>query len=79
MALRVKNGGHNIPEDIVRRRYKNGLENLMKIYMPICDSWFIYDNSSSKNTVTVVAFGQNRFVKKIENQDIYAKIKCYDD
>ena len=42
---RVKEGEHNIPEDIIRRRYKNGLINFFKLYMPITDNWMFINNS----------------------------------
>ena len=45
VAQRVSQGGHNIPTEVVFRRYENGLSNLFKLYMPICDYWALYDNS----------------------------------
>ena len=42
---RVSEGGHNIPLDVIYRRYDNGLKNLFNLYMPICDYWALYDNS----------------------------------
>jgi predicted ABC-type ATPase len=45
VAIRVKKGGHSIPEETIRRRYKKGIENFFKLYLPIIDSWMIYDNS----------------------------------
>lgn len=77
VALRVKEGGHNIPEDVIRRRYKNGLANLLEIYLPICDCWSIYDNSSTENYVNVVASGRKNGAVAIENHDSYCKIKSY--
>lgn len=44
VAIRVSEGGHNIPNDIVARRYKRGIVNLFKIYLPLCDSFLILDN-----------------------------------
>ena len=41
---RVSMGGHNIPEDIVERRYYRGIANLFNLYMPICDTWMVVDN-----------------------------------
>ena len=38
---RVASGGHNIPEDVVRRRYERGRINLMQLYLPLCDTWII--------------------------------------
>ena len=45
IAERVASGGHNIPEDIVRRRYVAGISNLFRIFIPEVDFWNIYDNS----------------------------------
>jgi predicted ABC-type ATPase len=45
VAERVKSGGHDVPEDVVRRRFKRGIENLFTIYRPLIDRWILYDNS----------------------------------
>lgn len=45
VARRVKSGGHSIPEDTIRRRYERGRKNLISLYLPLCDSWIVYDNS----------------------------------
>ena len=45
VKIRVKEGGHNIPEDVIRRRYVNGIKNLFDIYIPIVDEAMIFDNS----------------------------------
>ncbi|CAN5583212.1 zeta toxin family protein [soil metagenome] len=42
---RVKEGGHNIPDDVIQRRYYRGINNLIEIYIPICDYWIVLDNS----------------------------------
>ena len=44
VAQRVNNGGHGIPEDVIRRRFKRGIDNLVHLYLPICDSVLIYNN-----------------------------------
>lgn len=43
---RVESGGHSIPEDVIRRRYDRGRRNLTSLYLPLCDSWMVYNNSS---------------------------------
>jgi predicted ABC-type ATPase len=43
---RVRAGGHTVPPDDIRRRYDRGLSNFFALYMPIADSWAMYDNSS---------------------------------
>lgn len=45
VAERVKTGGHNIPEETVRRRYIRSISNFFNIYRPIADSWLMLDNS----------------------------------
>ena len=42
---RVRSGGHNVPESVIRRRFASGLRNLETLYKPIVDKWAIYDNS----------------------------------
>ena len=62
---RVAAGGHNIPENVLRRRYTTGLKYLFDIYMPFCDRWMIADNSG--NTFTLIAEGdKNRSIIKDE-------------
>lgn len=46
VAKRVSLGGHNIPTDVILRRYDAGLENLFQLYTPIVDYWTLYDNSA---------------------------------
>ena len=55
VAERVANGGHNIPKDVIKRRYVAGLSNLFNLFMKEVDSWVIYNNS--ENPRKQVAFG----------------------
>jgi predicted ABC-type ATPase len=45
VRVRVKEGGHDIPEEVIKRRYLRGVENLFKMYLPIADGALIFDNS----------------------------------
>lgn len=47
VAERVSKGGHNIPQDTIKRRYAAGINNLFKLFMPIVDYWVIFDNSET--------------------------------
>ena len=51
VAERVAKGGHDIPKDIIVRRYWEGLDNLFKIYMPIVDTWILVNNSETPRSV----------------------------
>ncbi|MDJ0764155.1 MAG: hypothetical protein QNJ97_14330 [Myxococcota bacterium] len=43
---RVIRGGHDISEEVIRRRYHRGVDNFFHIYAPIADSWTFLDNSN---------------------------------
>jgi predicted ABC-type ATPase len=45
VALRVRQGGHHIPEDTIRRRFSTGRENFENLYAPLVDAWALYDNA----------------------------------
>lgn len=42
---RVRQGGHNVPEPIIRRRYETGLRNLFHLYRTEVDAWWLYNAS----------------------------------
>jgi predicted ABC-type ATPase len=48
VAQRVKQGGHDIPEAVIRRRFAAGLENFTLHYAPAVDDWALYDNSAEQ-------------------------------
>lgn len=48
VKIRVSEGGHNIPPDVIERRYSRGIKNLFEIYLPIVDGAVIFDNSYGK-------------------------------
>jgi predicted ABC-type ATPase len=45
VAARVAQGGHDVPETTIRRRFRNGLDNFHRLYRPLVDAWALYDNS----------------------------------
>ena len=45
VAQRVSNGGHNIPHEVIDRRYQTGLWNMRNLYLPMANEAEIYDNS----------------------------------
>ena len=56
VAARVRDGGHDVPEATVRRRYRAGLANLFRLYMGRVDTWRVYDNSRGPEP-TLIARG----------------------
>lgn len=59
VAERVRRGGHDIPEATVRRRYAVGLQHLFALYLPMADSWRVFDNFAL-GLPHLIASGQNR-------------------
>jgi predicted ABC-type ATPase len=51
VARRVRNGGHAIPPDVIRRRYAGGIRNMRRLYLPLADTASIYDNSDGQLTL----------------------------
>jgi predicted ABC-type ATPase len=43
---RVRRGGHHVPDDTIRRRYRGGLRNFFELYRPMADVWRFYDNTN---------------------------------
>ncbi len=69
---RVKNGGHNIPADTIKRRYSQGLKNLFSLYQPIVDSWTIL-NSSFSSPEGIATMESGKVI--IQNSDWYTLMK----
>jgi len=47
IADRVAEGGHDVPVQDVRRRFKRSIRNFFKLYQPLLDSWMLFDNAGS--------------------------------
>jgi predicted ABC-type ATPase len=45
VSRRVQEGGHHVPEAVIRRRYEAGLRNFFRIYSSLAETWSFYDNS----------------------------------
>ena len=73
VAQRVNEGGHNIPEDVIRRRFARGLYNLQHLYLPICDSALVYDNTHGKAQI-VAELETKKHSMIVYNQTIWTKI-----
>jgi predicted ABC-type ATPase len=75
VATRVLEGGHNIPNDVIERRYINGIKNLFSIYLPIVDDVMIFDNSQIKSQL--IASKSNNTELLIHDVQKYNQFKSY--
>jgi len=73
VRMRVLEGGHNIENDVIERRYKNGLKNLFGLYLPIVDNAFIFDNSNGKHDLIAEKVLHEQL--HVSNQEIYNRLK----
>jgi len=72
---RVKEGGHNIPEDVIRRRYHKGINNLFNLYLPIVDTVLIFDNSEGKHDLIAEKIGGKQLT--LLNHEKFKRLKLY--
>ena len=75
VAERVAKGGHDIPKNIIVRRYREGLENLFNLYMPVVDTWLLINNGEMPRTI--IATGGKEQETIVEEQEHYKKIEEY--
>ncbi|SKC11473.1 Predicted ABC-type ATPase [Soonwooa buanensis] len=77
VKTRVKEGGHNIPTDVIERRYLNGIKNLFDIYLEIVDQVLIFDNSEGKPILIAEKnFGEEIVIHNLEK---FNDLKSYYD
>ena len=70
VAKRVSEGGHNIPTDVIRRRYQLGLSNFFSLYKDVVDTWTLVDNASNPRQVVATD-------EEILNVELYRTIESY--
>lgn len=73
VAARVEAGGHNIPEETIRRRYRVGIDYFFHDYAPICERWILADNSQIP--FRVIAEGSKDDLINIKDEATYEKIR----
>jgi predicted ABC-type ATPase len=76
VAERVVKGGHDIPSEVIERRYYRGLSNLIDLYIPICDTWMVVNNEAV--TPEPVAEGGLNIENIIINRYIWDVINSQD-
>lgn len=60
VAERVRNGGHQVSEEVIRRRYNRGLDNLFELYLPLAKTWALYDNSGAASPLLIASGGEQK-------------------
>ncbi len=68
---RVIEGGHDVPENVVRRRFDRSIRNFLLLYKSLGDSWTLLDNSGA--TPVVIAFQRGPSLR-IMDQEVYDRL-----
>jgi predicted ABC-type ATPase len=71
---RVSRGGHDVPEDVVRRRFVRSIKNFLVYYHTLADSWTLYDNTAG--TPKIIASkeqGQLRILETKQYNDLVVR------
>lgn len=79
VAQRVKNGGHNIPREVIIRRYAAGINNLFRIYMPLVDYWLLaerrmLEEKALRNEEVIQGTPDGR-IKRVPARELLKNIK----
>lgn len=69
VASRVSEGGHNIPAEVIERRYYRGIANLFNLYIPIVNNWIVIDNMDT--VPNIIAKGSEEENKMIINSELW--------
>lgn len=72
---RVKEGGHDIPKDVIKRRYIKGIKNLFDLYIPLVETVFIFDNSEGRHELIAEKIEGNEL--SLLNQEKFKRLKSY--
>lgn len=70
---RVSQGGHDIPVDTIKRRYRRGLENLVNDYFNVVDNLYIYSNIDNLEKIAC----RSKDGLKVQNSEVFKQIKKY--
>lgn len=74
---RVEEGGHDIPEHVIKRRFVRGIENLLNIYLNLCDETIVVDNRNTEMEVIAEATKDDSLV--ILNEEKWKNLNSFSD
>jgi predicted ABC-type ATPase len=74
VAERVRLGGHDVPVAVIRRRYRAGLMNFFRLYLPLANSWQLFNNSEPGRPRTV-AVGEGAEVRVMKDDETWRRLK----
>lgn len=73
VKLRVSLGGHDVPADVVKRRYGRSLLNFYQLYTGVADEWIMFDNSSDQSARQIASHINAQQI--IEDKALWLKLQ----
>ena len=73
VALRVRSGGHPIPDSDVLRRYGRSVKNFLELYRGVADEWEVYDNTEGKRFLIGIGSGGQELHESDEIWDAFQR------
>ena len=74
VKIRVREGGHDIPDDVIKRRYIRGVKNLFGKYLKVADATFFVDNSQGQFRFMAQRTGVGKFLEY--EPEIFSRLKA---
>ena len=74
VADRVRLGGHAVPEETVRRRYRSGLRNFFSLYRALTTTWRMYDNATTEPRL--IASGAGTETLAVHDAGLWRRIRA---
>jgi predicted ABC-type ATPase len=74
VAERVRQGGHDVAEKVIRRRFTGGLRNFHTIYREVADSWQFFDNSELAGP-RLIASGRGASQAEIADEEAWLRLR----
>jgi predicted ABC-type ATPase len=71
--MRVRLGGHDVPKEIVRRRFGRSVTNFFALYRPLADEWMVFDNSTANDSTLVASHNERATI--VEDEKTWRRLQ----
>lgn len=75
VAMRVRLGGHRVPDDIIRRRFEAGLRNFFGLYQELAETWQVFDNTWVSGP-RLIAMGSRGTARVVQEPGAWAALEA---
>ena len=78
VAVRFALGGHTVPEETIRRRYRRSIQNLFDLYLPLANRWDVFDNTEQSEP-QLIASGNLGSEPQIVESTLWTLLRSHHD